>query len=276
VRKKGDTKLGTKCELKNINSFKFISDAVEHEIERQIELLEDGGRVRQETRLWDTKNRQTIVMRSKEVAADYRFFPDPDLPCIDLSTEYIAKIRSNMPELPNQKMERFCSTYQLTPYEAEILIDDIELANYFDAARKHTHSKQLINWILRDLIGYLNEHKLALAACKIAPEKLATLVDLVETGAINNHAAKEIFQEVAQTGTDPVSVMKSRGLEQMGASAELEELVTSIITQHPQQTTEYKAGNQRLFGFFVGTVMQQTKGKGNPKIIQELLKKHLG
>lgn len=276
VRKKGETKFGTKCELKNINSFKFIGDAVEHEIERQIELLEEGGRVRQETRLWDTKNKRTIVMRSKEVAADYRFFPDPDLPAIDLDDAYIADIAKNMPELPDAKLQRFCTAYGLTVYEADILIDDQELANYFDTAIQYTKSKQLINWILRDLIGYLNEHKITLLNCKVTPQSLAELVDLIDTGKINNHAAKEIFAQIAAHGGKPIDIMQAKGLEQMGASQELEQLVQSIIAQHPQQVGEYRGGNPRLFGFFVGTVMAQTKGKGNPKIIQELLKKHLG
>ncbi len=275
VRKKGVTQLGTKCELKNINSFKFIGDAIEHEIERQIDLLEEGGRVRQETRLWDTKSKQTIVMRSKEVAADYRFFPDPDLPSIDIDTQYIKKIRESMPELPQAKMERFCSEYGLSAYEADILIDDQDLARYFEQTAHHIASKQIINWILRDLIGYLNEHKITLSACKVTPEKLASLISLIDTGKINNHAAKEIFAEIATHGGSPTEIMYAKGLEQVGASAELEQLIKDIITQHPQQTAEYKGGNQRLFGFFVGTVMAQTKGKGNPKIIQELLKKHL-
>ncbi len=275
IRKKGDPKLGTKCELKNINSFKFIGDAIEYELERQIELVENGDRVRQETRLWDTKLKQTITMRSKEIAADYRFFPDPDLPSIDLTDEDLAQAKERMPELPEHKFERFCAKHNLTPYEADILVEDLALANYFDQAAQHTTSKQLINWILRDLIGYLNEHKITLAECNITPEKLAAIIVLMENNSINNHAAKEIFAVVAQTGQDPVAVMKERGLEQLGASDELEAIIKAIVDQHPQQTAEYKAGNQRLFGFFVGTAMQQTKGKGNPKIIQELLKKYL-
>lgn len=275
VRKKGDLKLGTKCELKNINSFKFIRDAIEHEIERQIELLEGGDRVRQETRLWDTKEKKTITMRSKEIAADYRFFPDPDLPSIDLSDAQLENANMRLPELPDQKFERLRTKHNLTAYEAEILVDDMALANYFDQAAQHTTSKQLINWIVRDLIGYLNEHKISLSECKITPDKLAAIIVLMENNSINNHAAKEIFAIVAQTGEDPIAVMKARGLEQLGASDELETIIKGIIAQHPQQTAEYKAGNQRLFGFFVGTAMQQTKGKGNPKIIQELLKKHL-
>jgi len=275
IRKKGEEKLGTKCELKNINSFKFISDAIEYELARQIELLETGDRVRQETRLWDTKAKQTIIMRSKEIAADYRFFPDPDLPSIDLTDAQIEDARARMPELPDQKFERFCNKNNLTPYEAEILVDDLALANYFDQAAQHTTSKQLINWILRDVIGYLNEHKIPLSECKITPGKLAAIIGLMENNSINNHAAKEIFAVVAQSGQEPAAVMKANGLEQLGASDELDAIIKSIVDQNPEQTAQYKAGNQRLFGFFVGAAMQHTKGKGNPKIIQELLKKYL-
>jgi aspartyl-tRNA(Asn)/glutamyl-tRNA(Gln) amidotransferase subunit B len=273
VRKKGAT-LGTRVELKNINSFKFISDAIEYEIERQIELLEEGGSVKQETRLWDTKTHKTIVMRSKEEAADYRYFPDPDLPLIVINDSDIDVVKRSMPELPLQKFERFCAQ-GLSPYEAEILVDDLELANYFDAARKHSSSKSLINWVLRDIMALLKDHKVSLADCKVTPEKLAQLVDLLEKDAINNRVAQEIFAIVAQTGHMPVDIMREKGLEQIGVTDELESIIKTIVAQYPEQVAEYKAGRERVFGFFVGEAMKQTKGKGNPKIIQELLKKYM-
>lgn len=275
VRKKGAEKLGTKVELKNINSYKFIGDAIEHEIERQIELLESGGRVRQETRLWDTKNKETIVMRSKEEAADYRYFPDPDLPLIEINQEYISNINAQMPELPFQKFDRLVSENGLTPYEADIIVDDLALANYYEAANKKFASKQIVNWILRDVIGYLNENKIEIADFKVTPEKLAELVQMVEQGKINNNAAKEVFVEVAQTGAAPAQVVKEKGLEQIGSSEELEKIVKEIIDANPQSVADYRAGKEKLFGFFVGQAMQKTQGKGNPKIIQELLKKYL-
>jgi aspartyl-tRNA(Asn)/glutamyl-tRNA(Gln) amidotransferase subunit B len=275
VRKKGDPKLGTKCELKNINSFKFISDAVEYEIERQIELLESGQKVRQETRLWDTKNRKTIVMRSKEEAADYRYFPDPDLPLIELSDDYIEKIRNSLPELPHATFERLCKQYGLSAYEADILVEDRALINYFETAYKHHHSKQIINWILRDVLGYMKEAKETFETFKVTPEKLAAIIKLMETGKINNHAAKQVFEIIAIHGKNPEDVVKEEGLEQVGSVEELEAIVKEILTANPQVVADYKSGKDRLMGFFVGQAMKKTQGKGNPQIIQELFKKHL-
>ncbi len=275
VRKKGSLKLGTKCELKNINSFKFIADAIEYEIERQIMLLEEGGRVRQETRLWDEKNKKTIVMRSKEEAADYRYLEDPDLPLIEITPELVERVRSTMPELPQQKFERFVTKLGLTEYEADILVNDLELAQYFEQVYKILPSKQLVNWILRDLMGYLKEEKVELIDCKVTPDKLAELVNLIEKKIINNTAAKEVFLIVAQTGKQPSVIVKEYGLEQIGSETELEAIVQEIIVQNPIQVEQYKAGKDKLFGFFVGQAMQKTKGKANPVILQELFKKHL-
>ncbi len=275
VKKKSDTKLGTRCELKNINSFKFIGDAVEYEIERQIQLLESGQKVRQETRLWDTKNKKTIMMRSKEEAADYRYFQDPDLPIIEVTPAMIEETKKIMPELPHDRFERYTTKNGLSAYEAEILVDDIDLANYYEQAHKFNQSKQIVNWILRDVMGYLKEHKISLAEFKVTPEKLAKLVALVEKGTINNRAAQEVFQEVALIGKDPEGIVKEKGLEQIGSVEELEAIVKDLLAANTPQVADYKAGNTKLFGFFVGQMMQKTKGKGDPKVIQELLKKHL-
>lgn len=275
VRKKGQTELGTKCELKNINSFKFISDATEHELERQIEILKSGGRVRSETRLWDSKNKTTIMMRSKEETADYRFFQEPDLPIIAIDDERLAKAKQSMPELPLAKFERFTKEVGLHDYEADILIEDIDLANYFDQARKHTKSPQLINWILRDVMGYLKEEKIALNECKVTPARLANIVDLIDQGVINNPTAKEVFVLVAQTNQDPIAIIEEKGLKQIGSVDELETMVKEIIAANPKQVEEYRSGKDKLFGFFVGQMMQKTKGKGNPQLINDLIKKHL-
>ncbi len=181
-----------------------------------------------------------------------------------------------IPELPNQKFERLVKQKGLSAYEAEILVDDLELAHYYEQASKHSSSKQVINLILRDLLGYLKEHKQTLSTCKITPEKLAGLANLVEAGTINNHAAKQVFDRMAQTGENPADIVKKEGLEQVGSSDELEKIVVEIIAANPENVQEYKSGKQKIFGFFVGQAMQKTNGKGNPKIIQELLKKHLG
>ena len=274
VRKRGEP-FGTKCELKNINSFKFIGDAIEYEIERQIELLEEGGKVRQETRLWDTKNKCTVIMRSKEEAADYRFFQDPDLPLIEVQDAFIETMRAQLPELPFKKLERLVTEQGLTYNEAEILVEDIELGRYYDQASKISSSKQIVNWILRDLLGHLKENKITLAECKVTPEKLAAIVVLAESGKINNHAAKEVFEEVARTGAEPSDVVKTKGLEQIGSADELEVIVKQILDENPENVALYKSGKDKIFGFFVGEAMKRTKGKGNPKILQELLKKLL-
>jgi aspartyl-tRNA(Asn)/glutamyl-tRNA(Gln) amidotransferase subunit B len=271
VKKKGTTKLGTRCELKNINSFKFIGDAIEYEIGRQIEILEDGGTIQQETRLWDTKNKVTAPMRSKEEAADYRFFQDPDLPIVKTDQDWVEKIRKQLPELPHEKFERFTRECGLTPYEADILVDDLTLANYYDEARTKKASKQIINWILRDVLGYLKEHNTTLADFKVSPSKLAQIIDLLELDKINNHAAKEVFTIVAQTGDDPLAVVKAKGLEQIGSSDELQKIIETIIENNPNEVSGFKGGNERLLGFFVGQAMKQTQGKGNPKMIQEII-----
>lgn len=276
VRKKGAPQLGTKCELKNINSFKFISDAIEYETERQITLIEeDGGKVKQETRLWDTKERKTISMRSKEEAADYRYFDDPDLPLVVLDATIIETIRNAMPELPWAKLERLQKEHDLTPYEAEILVNDPELALYYQTAAQHTQSKQLINWVLRDIMGLLKDQKIDLNQCKITPHMLAELVELINKGAINNRAAQEVFALMAQNGQQPSVIVKEKGLEQVGNSQELEAIIKEIVETNQKVVADYKAGNERLLGFFVGQAMQKTKGKGNPQLINELLKKYL-
>lgn len=275
VRKKNDPKLGTRCELKNINSFKFISDAVEYEIERQIQLLESGQKVTQQTRLWDTKNKETRPMRSKEEAADYRYFQDPDLPIIEISQAWINEIQQNLPELPDQKLKRLQDQYGIKSYEADILIEERELAQYFENSATHTQNPQLINWVLRDVMGYLKEHKLSITECKVTPEKLAQLMNLLEKGTINNRAAQEIFMLVAQDGSEPAAVVKAKGLEQIEDPAALEKIIKEIIDANPDNVAAYKSGKDKLFGFFVGQAMQKTKGKGNPQVINELLKKYL-
>ncbi len=275
MRKKGATKFGTRVELKNINSFKFIGDAVEYEIERQVELLESGQKVRQETRLWDTKEQCTKPMRSKEEAADYRYFEDPDLPLVEITSDMIARVQDIMPELPQRRFERYVSEIGISPYEADILIEDLELCDYFEEALKYTQSKQLINWVLRDIMALLKNEKISLAECKITPERLAKLVILVDQGIINNRTAQEIFATIAKTGQDPEQIVKEKGLQQIGSTEELETIVKTIIAENAQHVAEYKAGKEKLFGFFVGQAMSKTQGKANPKILQELLKKYL-
>lgn len=274
VRKKGADKLGTRCEMKNINSFKFIGDAIDYEIERHIDILENGGSIQQQTRLWDTKDKKTIAMRSKEEAADYRYFNDPDLPLIRIAPEEVERVRTNLPELPHQKHERLCR-HGLSNYEADILINNKGISDYYDAASKLTSNKQLINWVLRDVMGYLKEYTLEIVDFKVTPEKLATIIEMVSSGTINAGAAKQVFEIVAQTGKDPQVVVQEEGLEQIGSVEELEVIVKKIVDENPDNVAAYKAGKERVFGFFVGQAMKQTQGKGNPHLIQELVKKYL-
>lgn len=274
IRPKGTEKLGTKVELKNINSFKFISDAIEYEIKRQAEMLDRGERIIQETRLWDTKEHKTVSMRSKEEAADYRYLPDPDLPRLELSDEFITSIQRLMPELPTARLERYLAK-GLTLYEADVLIDNPDVAYYYDETSKHTSSKLLINWILRDVMGFLKNEKVTLNNFKLTPANCAELVNLVEQNVINNRSAQEVFQAACLTGASPREIVKEQGLEQVGDTAELEKIIQDIIAKNPHQVTEYKSGKDKLFGFFVGKAMAETRGKGNPQVINDLIKKHL-
>lgn len=276
VRRKGEKELGTKVELKNINSFKFIGDAIEYEITRQVSALEEGKKIIQETRLWDTTKHVTLPMRAKEQAADYRYFPDPDLPLLELDNTLIEEIKKTMPELPEEKFEKFLSQYGLSTYEAEILISDLALAHYYEETHKLIKSKLVANWILRDVMGYIKDKKITLAEFSLTPTHLAELIELLENDTINARAAQQVFLICAETGKSPRIIVKEKGLEQMSNVAELESIIKEIIKFNPQQVEGYKAGNERLFSFFVGQAMKKTEGKANPKTLNELLKKYLG
>ncbi len=273
--RKPDMPLGTKCELKNINSFKFISDAIEYEVARQIGLVENGQKIIQETRLWDIKNHKTITMRTKEEAADYRYLPDPDLPPLAIDQDWIATIRKTLPELPRDRYQRYLSQ-GLSAYEADIIVSDKDLAHYFDQVQKFTKSPLVINWVLRELMAFVKEEKVTFNTCLITPQLLAELVTLLENKIINNRAAQEVFEIVAQTGQSPEQVVKDKGLEQIGSPEEIEKIIQEIIAANPENVAHYKSGTKpKLWGFFVGQAMQKTKGKADPQVINDLLKKYL-
>lgn len=276
VKKKNIDKLGTRAELKNINSFKFIGQAIEYELNRQISTLEEGGKLAQETRLWNTKEQKTMFMRSKEVAQDYRYFADPDLPLVYIDEEWIKRMRACIPELPQQKAARFKQDYKLTDYEIDILVANQELAAYFEAVVKHSHlPKPAANWILRDLLGYMNDKKLTFENFIIKPEMLAELVIEIDKGIINSKTAQDVFIEMAATGKYPSIIIQEKDLKQIGSEDELEAIVKEVIVANPTIVADYKAGNERVFPFFIGQAMKSTKGKGNPKLLQDLLKKYL-
>jgi aspartyl-tRNA(Asn)/glutamyl-tRNA(Gln) amidotransferase subunit B len=276
VKKKSADKLGTRAEIKNVNSFKFIGMAIEYEIERQIEILEEGGSVQQATRLWNEKEQKTVFMRAKGDADDYRYFPEPDLPLVIVDAEWLKRMQQQVPELPLAKKERFTKVYKLSDYDAGVLVASKALAAYFEeAVVAYSQPKMICNWILRDLLGYLKEHKLALGDCKVTPAKLAGLVQAIDKGVINTKAAQEVFVAMAGTGKDAAEIIKEKGLEQVNDTGELEKICQQLVADNPDVVEKYKGGNDRMFGFFVGQAMKATQGKGNPKLISEILRKLL-
>ncbi len=277
IKKKDASQLGTKVELKNINSFKFIGQAIEFEIERQLNCILSGEKIIQETRLWDNHNNKTISMRKKEEAHDYRYFQEPDIPTILISNDQIEKIKQALPELPHHKFHRFQKDYNLTGYESEILVEDKNLAEFFEKTTLICKNPKLVsNWIQRDILGYIKEHHISLHNLKITPETLAELINVIEQGIINNKvAAQDVFPEMLKTGKYPSIIISEQNLKQIGSEDELEMIVLKIIKENPEMVKKYQSGDEKLFMFFVGQAMKETKGKGNPAIIQNLFKKNL-
>jgi aspartyl-tRNA(Asn)/glutamyl-tRNA(Gln) amidotransferase subunit B len=276
VKRKGETKLGTRTELKNINSFRFIVQATEYEIQRQIEAILEGKTITQETRLWDTKNHQTVAMRSKESAQDYRYFTEPDIPTVMIDNEWIKKAQDIIPELPHIRARRLQKEFDISAYEAENLIAEQAIADFFEAAANICHKpKQVSNWILRDLLGYLKEHKLALGEVKITPETLAELVLVIDKGVINTKTAQDVFLEMMRSDKFPSVIIQEKGLTQIDSEDKIEEIVLVILQNNAGVVEKYQAGKTNLFQFFVGQVMKETKGKANPLLIEKVLKRHL-
>ena len=275
VRKRTSETLGTRCELKNINSFKFISDAIEYEVERHIEHIEAGGKITQETRLWDSKLRVSKSMRSKENLADYRYFEDPDLALVEVQEEVIGRIKAYMPELPYEKFDRYVKLLNVSPYEADILTSDKKIALYFEQAMELYSARSTVNWLLRDVLGCVKDKKIEIDQCLVTPQKLTSLVRLLDENVINNKAAKEVFDLIADQDGDPLQIVESKGLKQIGSSDELVAIVEKVLDENSHLIADYKAGKQNVFGFFVGACMKASQGKGNPKIIQDILKKLL-
>lgn len=271
VRKKGAEKLGTKCELKNINSFKFIYDAVQYEIERQIEEIENGGIIKQQTRLWDTKLKKTYVMREKEGAEDYRYFPDPDLMPLKIDKNWIEKIKNLMPELPIEKKKRFVKDFGLSEYEAEVLVEDVFAAKYFEKAYVLYNSKNLVNWILREIMGIAKEKRKNLDEILFREESLVDLVKLLDEQKITQKIAKDVFEKCFESGIKPSDYVKENNLiVEFLSEDKIREIISNLINQNKSQFLEYKSGKDRLKGFFIGKVMAETKGCANPEIINKI------
>jgi len=276
VRRKGDEKLGTRTETKNVNSFRFVEKAIQYEIERQIHELESGNLIVQETRLYDSQQNTTRPMRSKEFANDYRYFPEPDLLPIKLEKDFIDEVISTMPEMPEQKRERFISEYNLSNYDADLLALDKDLANFFEEVSKVSGSPKLsANWIMGDLSAQLNNENLNIQDSKISSEKLGELIIRINDGTISGKIAKDVFEKIWISGGEVDETIQKEGLEQVTNLDEIESMIDEVIRSNPQQLSQYKAGKDRLFGFFVGQVMKASEGKANPKQVNDILKEKL-
>jgi aspartyl-tRNA(Asn)/glutamyl-tRNA(Gln) amidotransferase subunit B len=277
VRPMGQAELGTRAELKNINSFRFLERAINYEVERQIDLIEDGGRVVQETRLYDSDKHETRSMRSKEEANDYRYFPDPDLLPVIVTDEHIEAIRKSLPELPEEKCQRYINELGLSDYNAELLTSSREIADYFEIALTLAPelSKLLVNWILGDLSGALNRSDVDIQSSPISADMLVNLLQRIADNTISGKIAKEVFEAMWQGEGSADSVIESRGLKQITDSSAIEGLIDEVIAANPNQVAEFQAGKEKMLGFFVGQIMKQSKGKANPAQVNQLLRAKL-
>ena len=274
VRKLGD-ELGTRCEIKNVNSIRFAAQAIEYEARRQIEVIEGGGTIAQQTRLFDANKGVTRSMRSKEEAHDYRYFPDPDLVPVNLSEEFVEEIRRTLPELPDDKKRRLVDKLGLSGYDADVLVAERATAEYFEAAAEGQDAKTVANWVTSDLFGYLNKEDLDIADSPVAAKQLGALVGLISDGTISGRIARDVFTEMCATSKDPAVVVEEKGLKQVSDSGELEGIVDEAIAKGPAQVEQYKSGNEKIIGWFVGQVMQATKGQANPQMVNKILRKKL-
>jgi len=276
LRRVGETRLGTKVELKNINSFRYAKDAVEFEISRQQEVLEEGGTVRQETRLWDVQKGQTAVMRSKEEAHDYRYFPDPDLLPVRLEESWIKGMAANIPELPVVKLQRFVQEYGLPEYDANILTESKDLADYFEACvKQYPKPKTVSNWVMGELLRELNQQGIRANISPVSPERLVQLLQLVEKGTVSLKAARDLFPELYASGKNPEELVKEKGLMQLSDEGQLGELIETVLANHPTQVEQYRNGKETVLGYLVGQVMKVSGGKANPGKVNALLKRKL-
>ena len=276
VRPQGTDELRTRCEMKNVNSIKFVMQAIENEARRQIEVYENGGEVIQETRHFDPVSGQTKVMRKKEFAHDYRYFPEPDLAPLVLDDEYIEKVKRELPELPDEKKERFVSKLGLTPYDAIVICENKETADFFEKAAAGHDAKKVANWLMGDFFAMLNEKKLELKDSPVSAENLGRLVELVSQNVINGKTAKDVFAIMAETGENPEKIVDEKGLKQVTDTSAIEAVIDEVLAANPDNAAAYRSGKQGLFGWFVGQVMKASKGKANPGLVNELLKKKLG
>lgn len=276
LRPVGSTEYGTKVEVKNLNSFRSVKLALDYEIQRQSRILDEGGNIEQVTMGWDESRGVTVVQRSKEYAHDYRYFPEPDLPPLSISQEWVEEIRSRLPELPDARRNRFTAEYDLSAYDAGVLTDDKAVADYFEACVKaYPEAKTVSNWISGELFRLLKETETGIEEVKITPAALAELLTLVEKGTINQNTAKAVLGEMFQSGRAAAEIVAEKGLAQISDADALSQIVDQVIAANPDEVAEYQAGKERLLGWFVGQVMKATRGKANPQLVTELLKEKL-
>jgi len=276
LRLQGQDVLGTKVELKNINSFRFAKDALDFEISRQAEVLTEGGTIRQETRLWDVEKGQTAVMRSKEEAHDYRYFPDPDLLPVNVEPEWIETLRHTIPELSGARLQRFVKDYQLPEYDAKVLTDSKSLADYFESCVKlFPHPKTVSNWVMGELLRELHTAGTTPESSAVSPERLVQLLQLVEAGTVSLKVARDLFPEFYASGKEPGALVKEKGLLQVSDEGILGKIIEEVLAQYPAQVEQYRSGKETVLGFLVGQVMKASQGKANPGKVNTLLKHHL-
>lgn len=276
IMPKGSKEFGTRAEIKNVNSFAALQRAIEYEIERQIEIVEEGGQVVQETRLWDDNARETRSMRGKEDAHDYRYFPEPDLMPLEISREWVEKIKSEMPELPSQKRARY-QEIGLSEYDASVIVEQMGLALFFDKVLElGANPKTAVNFIMGEIAAFLKEDHIEITDTKLTPENLAELIALIEKGTISNNIGKQIIIEMLKDGTKASVIVEKKGLSQISDEGAIKELVQKVVDAHPNEVESYKNGKTNLLGFFVGQIMKETKGRANPKTVNQLLREIIG
>lgn len=272
VRKKGETKFNTRVEIKNINSFRFVEKAIDFEIERQIEAVERGEKIVQETRLYDPDKNRTYTMRTKEDAQDYRYFPDPDILPVILTDEYINKLKEKLPEMPNQRIKRFQTEYALPLYDSEVLTAERELADYFEIVTKTSgNPKASSNWVMTDLLRELNQAEKTIKDSPIKPEFLGKMIKLIDQGTISGKIAKTVFLDMWSEGKDPDEIVKSKGLVQISDTSAVEKIIMDVLAASQSQVADYRSGKTKLFGFFVGQIMKASKGQANPDLVNKIL-----
>ncbi|MEE3000444.1 MAG: Asp-tRNA(Asn)/Glu-tRNA(Gln) amidotransferase subunit GatB [Pseudomonadota bacterium] len=276
VRPALDIELRTRTEIKNINSVRFVMAAIEHEARRQIDVYEEGGSVIQETRLYDPVKDETRSMRSKEEAHDYRYFPDPDLLPIDLTQSYVDELATQLPELPDRKKARFIADFGLAEDEAKVLVADIEVAEFFESVAMASDPVLAAKWVANEIFAILNKDGLGILESPVTPENLAKLISLIVDGTISNRIAKDVFEIMASQGGDPEKIVDNKGLRQITDTSEIEQMIDNLITENPKQAQQYKDGNHKVSGWFVGQIMKLSSGKANPQMVNELLQKKLG